>query len=425
MLSIFHLFSVLLLLAATFGYLNQKFLHLPRTIGMLIGALGLSAGLILWDAAFPGYLVKPWAKLVLEHVSFPAALLNGALSFLLFAAALSVSFSDLWKRKGTIIVLATAGVVISTVLMGGAMWLVFGLLGLGVPLSWCLVLGAITAPTDPIAVTAALERIGLPAELRGVIAGESLLNDGVGVLMFTLLIGVAAGGGADVSVGKFAFEFVYEAIGGALLGLGGGYVAYRAMRTIDDHDVEVMISLALVTVTYSVAELLGMSGPIAVVVAGVLVGSHARQHAMSEDTRRHIDVFWSVIDEVLNALLFLLIGLEIVVVEGASATFEAAAAAAVLSLVVRFASVGPLALIVTKLRVRFRATVLLTWSGLRGGISIALALSLPESEFRQPILAAVYGVVLFTILVQGLTLERVANYFFRRKPENRTDAAET
>ena len=415
--SIFHLFSALLLLAATFGYLNHQFLHLPRTIGMLIGALALSVGMIAWDAAFPGYLVQPWAKMVLKDLSFPAALLNGALSFLLFAAALSVSFSDLWNRKGTIIILATIGVLISTFLMGGAMWLVFDLTGLNVPLSWCLVLGAIVAPTDPIAVSAALERIGLPAELRGVIAGESLLNDGVGVLLFTLLVGVAASGTADFSIGHFSLLFIYEAVGGALLGLAGGYIAYRAMRTIDQHDVEVMISLALVTVTYSIAEMFGMSGPIAVVIAGVLVGSQARQHAMSEDTRRYIDIFWSVIDEVLNALLFLLIGLEIVVVEGNSAIFEAAAAAALLSLVVRFASVGPLALIVTKLKVRIGATVLLTWSGLRGGISIALALSLPDSDFRQPILAAVYGVVLFTILVQGLTLERVANYFFRKKSD--------
>jgi len=371
--------------------------------------------MVAWDAAFPGYLVQPWAAMILKDLSFPAALLNGALSFLLFAAALSVSFSDLWNRKGTIIVLATIGVLISTFLMGAAMWLVFGLVGLNVPLVWCLVLGAIVAPTDPIAVSAALERIGLPAELRGVIAGESLLNDGVGVLVFTLLVGVAANETTDISLAHFSLLFAYEAVGGALLGLAGGYVAYRAMRAIDQHDVEVMISLALVTVTYSIAELSGMSGPIAVVIAGVLVGSHARQHAMSENTRRHIDIFWSVIDEVLNALLFLLIGLEIVVVEGNSAIFEAAAAAALLSLVVRFASVGPLALIVTKLKVRIGATVLLTWSGLRGGISIALALSLPEFEFRQAILAAVYGVVLFTILVQGLTLERVADYFFPKK----------
>ena len=418
MQSIFHLVSVLLLLAATFGYLNHKYLHLPRTIGMLIGALVLSAALIGWDAAFPGYLVKPWAKSVLEHASFPGALLNGALSFLLFAAALSVNFDDVWKRKGTIALLATVGVVLSTFLMGGGMWLVFGLVGLKVPLSWCLVLGAITAPTDPIAVGAALERIGLPAQLRATIAGESLFNDGVGVLMFTLLVGVAAGWTADVTVEKFALMFVYEAVGGVLLGLATGYLAYRAMRGIDQHDVEVMISFALVTVTYSVADELGLSGPIAVVIAGVLVGSRAREHAMSEKTRHYIDVVWSVIDEVLNALLFLLIGLEIVAVEGSFATFMAAVAAAFMSLIVRFASVGPLGLIVTRLKVKVGATVLLTWSGLRGGISIALALSLPDSEFRQPILAAVYGVVLFTILVQGLTLERVANYYFRRKAED-------
>ena len=413
--SFFHLFAGLLLLAAVFGYLNQKFFHLPRTIGMLIGALSLSVGMIAWDAIFPGYVVRPWAKTVLEQASFPTALLHGALSFLLFAAAMSVNFTDLWKRKGTIFTLATVGVLISTGLMGGAMWGVFNFIGLNVPLVWCLVLGAILAPTDPIAVSAALERIGLPSELRGTIAGESLLNDGVGVLLFTLLVGIAAGLDGDIGVAEVGLTFIYEAAGGALLGLGAGYIAYRAMRTIDEHDVEVMISLALVTATYSVAELLHLSGPIAVVLAGILVGSHAREHAMSDKTRHHVDVVWSVIDEVLNSLLFVLIGLELVVVEGSSEIFIVAAAAALLSVVVRFASVGPLALIVSRLKVRIGTTILMTWAGLRGGISIALALSLPESEYRQPILAACYGVVLFTILVQGLTLERVADYFFRRK----------
>jgi CPA1 family monovalent cation:H+ antiporter len=414
--SIFHLFSALLLLAAVFGYINHRFLHLPRTIGMLIGALTLSVGLIVWDNVFPGDFVRLWAKQLLEQASFPAALLNGALSFLLFAAALSVKFDDAWQRKGTIAVLATAGVLLSTFLMGGAMWLVFGLAGLSVPLVWALVLGAITAPTDPIAVSAALERVGLPATLRATISGESLLNDGVGVLMYALLVGIAAGG-KDFSATNFALLFVYEAAGGALLGLATGWLAYRAMRSIDQHDVEIMITFALVTVTYSIAEVLGLSGPIAVVIAGVLVGGRARKHAMSDKTRLHIDVVWSVIDEVLNSLLFLLIGLEIVVVEGNVAVLLAAAAAAVLSLVVRFASVAPLAFLLSRLKVRTGATVLLTWAGLRGGISIALALALPESDYRQIILASVYGVVLFTILVQGLTLERVADYFFRRKQE--------
>jgi CPA1 family monovalent cation:H+ antiporter len=414
--SIFHLFSALLLLAAVFGYVNHRFLHLPRTIGMLIGALTLSVGLIVWDNVFPGDFVRLWAKQLLEQASFPAALLNGALSFLLFAAALSVKFDDAWQRKGTIAVLATAGVLLSTFLMGGAMWLVFGLAGLSVPLVWALVLGAITAPTDPIAVSAALERVGLPATLRATISGESLLNDGVGVLMYALLVGIAAGG-KDFSATNFALLFVYEAAGGALLGLATGWLAYRAMRSIDQHDVEIMITFALVTVTYSIAEVLGLSGPIAVVIAGVLVGGRARKRAMSDKTRLHIDVVWSVIDEVLNSLLFLLIGLEIVVVEGNVAVLLAAAAAAVLSLVVRFASVAPLAFLLSRLKVRTGATVLLTWAGLRGGISIALALALPESDYRQIILASVYGVVLFTILVQGLTLERVADYFFRRKQE--------
>jgi CPA1 family monovalent cation:H+ antiporter len=261
----------------------------------------------------------------------------------MFAAALEVSFADLWSRKGTIAVLATAGVMMTAVLMGLGMWQVFALLGVPVPLVWCLVLGAAVAPTDPVAVMSALRQTGMPADLRGMIAGESLFNDGVGILAFTVL--VAAATGSESHVGSIAIDFVREAFGGGVLGLVTGYVAYAAMRRIDEYNVELMISLALVAATYSLAQTMQMSGPIAVVVAGLFIGTRAKQHAMSERTREHLYTVWSVIDEVLNALLCLIIGLEILVIDvGASGRVLAAAAiAAALSLLVRFISVSSLA----------------------------------------------------------------------------------
>jgi CPA1 family monovalent cation:H+ antiporter len=412
MQSTFQAFSALLVLAALFGFLNDRFLKLPRAVGILVLSLTLSVCLIGVEAIFPSLHIRDFATTHIDFAAFPRTLFNGVLAFLMFAAALEVSFSDLWSRKGTIAVLATVGVVMTALLVGFGMRWVFVLLGVSVPLLWCLVLGATVAPTDPVAVMGALRRVGLPASLQGLIAGESLFNDGVGILVFTVL--VAAATGSNTNAGSIAIDFAREALGGGVLGLVTGYIAYRAMRRIDEYNVELMISLALVTGTYSLALALQMSGPIAVVVAGLLIGTRARQLAMSERTRERLYIVWSVIDEVLNALLCLIIGLEILVIDiGASgAVLVAAAIAALLSLVVRFVSVSSLGFLLYGPRARPGAVAILTWAGLRGGISMALALSMPESAYRQPLLVACYAVVLFTMLVQGLTLERVARRLF-------------
>jgi Na+:H+ antiporter len=410
--STFQTISVLLVLAALFGFLNDRVLKLPRTIGILVLSLAFSACLIGIDAAVPSLQIKTFASEHIEAAAFPRALFNGVLAFLMFAAALEVSFSDLWSRKGTIVILATVGVVMTAILMGLGMWQAFAELGLSVPLIWCLVLGAAVAPTDPVAIVGALRRTGLAADLQGIIAGESLFNDGVGIVVFTVL--VAAATGSDSSVDSIAMDFVREAFGGGVLGLVAGYAAYAVMRQIDEYNVELMISLALVTATYSMAQAMQMSGPIAVVVAGLVIGVQAKQHAMSERTREHLYTVWSVFDEILSALLCLLIGLEILVIDiGTSGPMLVAAAiAAILSLVVRLVSVSTLAFLLYGLRARLRAVTVLTWAGLRGGISMALALSMPDSDYRQPLLVACYGIVLFTMLVQGLTLERVAGRLF-------------
>ena len=419
MQSTFQVVSALLALAALFGFLNDRFLKLPRTIGILVLSLAFSACLIGIEAMFPSLQIRAFAAAHIEAAAFPRTLFNGVLAFLMFAAALEVSFSDLWSRKGTIAVLATVGVVVTALLMGFGMWQIFALIGVSVPLLWCLVLGATVAPTDPVAVMGALRRVGLPANLQGMIAGESLFNDGVGILVFTLLL--AAATGSSTHIGSIAIDFVREALGGGVLGLVTGYVAYAAMRRIDEYNVELMISLALVTGTYSLALAMQMSGPIAVVVAGLLIGTQAKQHAMSERTRERLYIVWSVIDEVLNALLCLIIGLEILVIDiGASGpVLVAAAFAAVLSLAVRFVSISSLGFLLYGPRARPRAVAMLTWAGLRGGISMALALSIPESGSRQPLLVACYAVVLFTMLVQGLTLERVAGRLFPARKDER------
>jgi CPA1 family monovalent cation:H+ antiporter len=410
----FDALSALLVLAAFFGFLNHRYLKLPRTLGVLVLALAASLCLIAVDAILPGLSIQAMASRYVEAAALPSTLFSGALAFLMFAAALEVSFSDLWSRKGTILLLATVGVLLTALLIGLGMWQVFALLGISVPLIWCLVLGAAVAPTDPVAVMEALSRVGLPPDIQGMIAGESLFNDGVGIVLFTVLLSIAAGTGSDITAASVSIDLVRETLGGGALGLATGYIAYAAMRRIDEYNAELMISIALVTATYSLALALHMSGAIAVVAAGLLIGARAKQHAMSERTREHLETVWSVIDEVLNVLLFLVIGLEILVIDihGSAPVLIAAVIAAILSLVVRYISVASLGVVLFRPRMRSKAVPVLTWAGLRGGISVALALSIPASDHHDTLLAACFGIVLFTTLVQGLTLERVAARFF-------------
>jgi len=297
-------------------------------------------------------------------------------------------------------------VVISTVIVGVGVWLIARTLGLAVPLPWTLVFGALISPTDPVAVLATLKETQLPQTLETELAGEALFNDGVGIVLFTILVAAASSfNGGDFNVTHVAVLFFREAIGGVLLGIVTGYVAYRAMRAIDDYPVEVLISLALVTGTYALAGWLHLSGPIAVVAAGLLIGERGPGDAMSETTQRYLFGFWTLIDEILNAALFLLIGLEVLIVRFDAGFAPLALAAIPLVLVARFfAVVSPILILTRWIHFTPGTIPILTWSGVRGGISVALALSLPESDAKPLILAATYAVVLFTLIVQGLTL---------------------
>lgn len=424
MFSTFDLAALLLALAAAFGLLNHWFVRLPRTVGLLVIAFVASMGLIGVDLIVPGLGLRPRAAALVEATDLPRTLLDGALSFLLFAGALHVDLSPLWSRKWTVLLLATGGTVLATLIAGGGIALIFLLVGHEVPLAWCLVFGAIMAPTDPVAVLDVMRRVGLPETLRATLVGESLFNDGVGVVLFGLLLGVATGSSGPLSAFGLSSLFLVEAVGGAALGLATGYAAFLALRRVDDPSLELMLSLALVLITYSLAAHLHVSGPIAEVVAGILIGNHAARAAMGEESSDLLRTVWSVIDEILNALLFLLIGLEVLVVQTDMPSIEAAILAIPLAIASRLLSV-----IVPVLGLHWRqpgkllGVAALTWGGVRGGIAVALALSLPPSPYRGPILTACYLVVLFNIVGQGLTLERVLGFGFdRRKPGSRDGA---
>jgi len=397
--------AALISVAAIFSWINHRYIRLPTTIALLL--FSLAASLAIIGLGKLGIHFDTLAAQLLESVDFDEALLQGMLSFLLFAGALHVDLAELAQRKWAVGFLASLGVLISTALVGLATWWLFGALGHPMALIWCLLFGALISPTDPIAVLAILKSAGAGSALRIKMTGESLLNDGVGVVVFLVLLGIAAGG-HGATPGGIALLFVVEVLGGALFGLAIGWVAYRMLASVDNYQVEILLTLALVMGGYALATRLHLSGPIAIVVAGLLIGNHGRRFAMSARTTEHLDTFWELIDEILNAVLFVLIGLEVLLIAFEPSWAWAAALAVPVVLAARLASVGVAALI-PRLRAEFppRDIAVLTWGGLRGGVSIALALSLPAGPERSALLTVTYVVVVFSILVQGLTLSRL------------------
>jgi CPA1 family monovalent cation:H+ antiporter len=354
--------------------------------------------------------VEDQSREIVRQFVFGEALLHGLLGFLLFAGALHVDLGDLARHRGPIAVLATVGVLLSTAIVGGLVWVMLALLGIPLRLIDCLLFGALISPTDPISVLGLLKQLGAPKRLEVQIAGESLFNDGVGVVLFSGLLELAVGG-AGLHAGHFALLFAREAIGGAVFGLLVGLLVYRMLRSVDHYQVEILLSLGLVAGGYAGAEALHLSGPIAMVVAGLLIGNHGRIFAMSATTIEHLDVFWELVDEILNAVLFVLIGLEVLVLTFSRLDLVAGLLAIAIVLAARVASVG-LPIWALRRWESFEPSLvpILTWGGLRGGISVALALSLPGPgepgavPGREVILTITYVVVVFSILVQGLTI---------------------
>ncbi len=410
-MSVFDIASALVLLAALFGYLNLRFLKLPPTIGLMIIALVSSLAIILIDQITPSYHMRDIISGFVGRIDLNEALMKGMLGFLLFAGALHVNLDDLYERRFTIASLATIGVIISTVLTGYAAYYIFKISGLEIPLIYALVFGALISPTDPVAVIGILKTTSTSKSLEAKITGESLFNDGVGIVIFIILAALAsAGPETGFSFSDAAVLFIQEAFGGALLGFVFGYTAYMALKSIDNYQIEVLITLALVMSTYTTASMLHMSGPIAEVVAGLLIGNRGKLFAMSAVTTEHVEKFWSLMDEILNAVLFLLIGLEVFAVQFNSTYLICGLLVIPTVLAVRFISVSiPISILRFKREFSKGVIRILTWSGLRGGISVALVLSLPPFEGRDLLLTCTYIVVLFSIIVQGLTLKPLVN----------------
>lgn len=402
--------AILIVLAAALGYLNFRFLKLPSSIGLTI--MGALASLIVvgLDRVFPGAGFGHDVVQFIAGIDFQTTLMDGMLSFLLFAGALHVDWHEMARGRWPILVLSTVGVVLSTLLVGGGFLLLSRAIGFEVPAIWCFVFGALISPTDPVSVMSVLKRADVSPALEATVAGESLFNDGVGVVVFSILLASAVSG-EPFSVLHGAQLFAIEAGGGILLGLAIGWIAFRAMRSIDDYKVEVMISLAVVMGGYAIARPLHASGPVAMAVAGLIIGNAGVAHAMSDTTRDYLHKFWDLIDDILNTVLFLLIGLEVVTIPGDLRLLVLGVAAIPLALAARSLSVIlPLRAIRPKHRYGLVAPVTLIWGGLRGGISIALALGLPDGPARSIILAATYVVVLFSVIVQGGTIKRVLEY---------------
>lgn len=403
-MSIFQISSVVLSLAALFAYINYRLIKLPTTIGIMLLSLVLSLAIILLGNM--GIGLEDHAIQIVSAIDFDETLLHGMLSFLLFAGALHVNINDLREQKWVIGILATIGVVLSTFIVGTAIYYLLQWLNISVNYKFCLVFGALISPTDPIAVLSILKVAGAPRALKTKITGESLFNDGVGVVLFLVLLGIATGSGETATsqiLGLFALEF----FGGLLFGLGLGYLGFIMLSGVDNYQVEALVTLAIVSGGYALAEVLHISAPIAIVVAGLFIGNKGRMHAMSENTRMRLDNFWELIDEVLNAILFLLIGVEILILTLSSEFMLAGLLTIPIALFARLICVGTPIQIMKNFRTFSPYTTsILTWGGLRGGISVALALSLPSVPAREPLLVMTYFVVVFSILVQGLTLKK-------------------
>lgn len=410
------LVTILLGLAALVATVNHRFVRLPRAIALLLGSLGISALIAVIDPFVTADL-SGWVVGLLNAAALPRVLLNVVLGLMLFAASLHVDLTELRRQKWVVLGLATAGVIIATFVFGAGMWVVFRLAGTPVPIGWCMVLGALLAPTDAVVVDALLHRAPLPSALKVAISGESLFNDGAGVVLFNIMLGLAEGEHDLIGHGRLAMALAVGGVGGGMLGCLTGFVAARAMRWADDLGLWLMISLTLVTGTYRIAGIVGVSGPTAVVACGLMLRSMAPRDAIRGPLMEEMATYWSVIEDLLNAMLFVLIGFEVLAINFAREVVLPVISALPLALLSRLAGII-LPLLVRRVdsRRQWRGMAMLTWAGLHGGVSIALALTLPATPYRGMLLMVCYTVVVLSMLVQALSMPLVIRWLYGRGP---------
>lgn len=410
----FQSFTLILSIAALFSYINYRWLKLPATIGLMIMAVVTSFLIIGLESLFPD--VSSFFCQILLNIDFKTILLDVMLSFLLFAGAMHVNISDLSKEKWPILLFATLGVLISTFIVGGLLYGLCGMIGLAVPFVHCLLFGALISPTDPIAVIAILKSAGVSKSLELKIEGESLFNDGVGVVVFTGVLLAAEmnspASGEHSLFGEILMLFGEEAIGGLLYGIALGFIGWRLIRSVQENShLTILLTLAIAMGGYSLASLLHVSGPLAMVVTGLIIGNQINGPAFTSNSRKSLTELWEVLDDTLNAVLFVLIGLVLYLLIFKVSYLILGIASIFVVLVARFASVSiPYSLLKNQKGPALKTIALLSWGGLRGGISVALALSLPEHLSQELILFITYCVVLFSIIVQGLTLGRFVKW---------------
>lgn len=408
-MDLFGIITILVVVSAAFAYINERFVKLPYTIGAMVITIIMSLILTIAGWVEPS-LTNPLKDLI-SQIDFSKVLLEILLSFLLFAGALHTNFDQLKVQRGPILAFATFGVLVSTFLIGGVMYFVLGMLGLDIAFIYCLLFGALISPTDPIAVLGILKKVGVPKKLETKIVGESLFNDGVGVVVFLTIFAIAQKGIENITFGEIGFLLLEEVVGGIALGALLGYIAFKLLKSIDEYSVEVLITIAIVMGGYLLAQKLHFSGPLAVVVAGLIVGHDTvKDTSMSELTEMYVDKFWETWDALLNGILFVLIGLEILILPFEKSYIIAGLIAIPLILIARWIALG-IPIIVYKKKLDFvpNTGFMMTWGGLRGGISIALALTLTQEMHKDPFIIITYVVVIFSIVVQGLTIGKVTD----------------
>ncbi|MFL9843691.1 cation:proton antiporter [Flavobacterium rhizosphaerae] len=415
-MELYYSLSILIVLASIFAYFNVRFLKLPSTIGVMIIAMGVSIFLVAFGNIFP-HTLKRLSALITQF-DFTELLMGAMLNFLLFAGAIHINIKDLKEQRTPIITFSTVSVIISTFVVGTLVYYI-PIKDLEIPYIYCLLFGALISPTDPVAVLSILKQAKVRKSLETKIAGESLFNDGVAVVVFAVILELAQGNAEDLTPLNILWLLIKEAGGGFLLGLILGITAARSMRKIDDYKVSVLITLSVVMGGYLIARYLHISGPLTMVIAGIMIGNLRKRYAMSATTKDYLDKFWELNDEILNAILFLFIGLEILMIKNLDDYWIPGLACVVLVLAARFISIW----LPTKF-IRFRekfssGTIkILVWGGLRGGVSIALALSINENPYKRVIIAITYFVVVFSIIVQGLTIGKFAVKILDREEQN-------